>query len=299
MLTRHRRRGGRDARRIAQSSAGGRRQRARRARPSTCARASPIRKPRALSGGNLQKFVVGRELDRQPRVLVVNQPTWGVDAGAAATIRQALIDLARAGSAVLVISQDLDEIFEIADRIAVISRGELSEAYPAAEMTCEKIGLLMAGAHEKVGARRKGEAPCGSCLKAPAGSARARWRCCRRVIAIAAHAHRRRHHLRLARARSAARPLCLFRRAADRDLVARAAAREGGAPGADRRAALPSATSPMSGTSAPRASSPSAPSWAASIPVLFPDWQSPLGLLAMLVLGIVGGMVYGAIPGAL
>ena len=66
---------------------------------------------------------------------MVNQPTWGVDAGAAATIRQALIDLARAGSAVLVISQDLDEIFEIADRIAVISRGQLSEAYPAAEMT--------------------------------------------------------------------------------------------------------------------------------------------------------------------
>ncbi len=61
-------------------------------------------------------------------MLVVNQPTWGVDAGAAATIRQALIDLARAGSAVLVISQDLDEIFEIADRIAVISRGQLSEA---------------------------------------------------------------------------------------------------------------------------------------------------------------------------
>ena len=59
-----------------------------------------------------------------------------------------LVDLARQGSAVLVISQDLDEIFEVADRIAVISRGELSEAYPASEMTSEKIGLLMAGAHE-------------------------------------------------------------------------------------------------------------------------------------------------------
>jgi general nucleoside transport system ATP-binding protein len=104
---------------------------------------------RSLSGGNLQKFVMGRELDRGPKVLVVNQPTWGVDAGAAATIRQALIDLARSGSAVVVISQDLDEIFELADRIAVISRGELSEAFPAHEMTAEKIGLLMAGAHEK------------------------------------------------------------------------------------------------------------------------------------------------------
>jgi general nucleoside transport system ATP-binding protein len=109
---------------------------------------------RSLSGGNLQKFLMGRELDRKPKVLVVNQPTWGVDAGAAATVRQALIDLARSGSAVVVISQDLDEIFELADRIAVISRGELSEAFPAHEMTAEKIGLLMAGAHEvKVGAR--------------------------------------------------------------------------------------------------------------------------------------------------
>ena len=108
----------------------------------------PDPEARALSGGNLQKFVVGRELDRNPAVLVVNQPTWGVDAGAAATIRQALVDLARAGSAVLVISQDLDEIFEIADRIAVISRGQLSEAYPASELTAEKIGLLMAGEHE-------------------------------------------------------------------------------------------------------------------------------------------------------
>ncbi len=103
---------------------------------------------RALSGGNLQKFTVGRELDRKPGILVVNQPTWGVDAGAAATIRQALIDLARSGSAVLVISQDLDEIFEIADRIAVISRGQLSQAAPKKEWTREKIGLAMAGAHE-------------------------------------------------------------------------------------------------------------------------------------------------------
>ena len=102
----------------------------------------------ALSGGNLQKFVVGRELDRDPRVVVVNQPTWGVDAGAAALIRQALVDMARAGAAVLVVSQDLDEIFEIADRIAVISRGELSEAYPAHAIDRERIGLLMAGAHE-------------------------------------------------------------------------------------------------------------------------------------------------------
>jgi ABC-type uncharacterized transport system ATPase subunit len=106
---------------------------------------------RSLSGGNLQKFVVGRELDRQPGVLIINQPTWGVDAGAAALIRQAIIDLARSGSAVLVISQDLDEIFEIADRIAVISRGYLSEPEPAADVTRERVGLLMAGGAETQG----------------------------------------------------------------------------------------------------------------------------------------------------
>ncbi|WP_319531864.1 ABC transporter ATP-binding protein [uncultured Cohaesibacter sp.] len=101
----------------------------------------------SLSGGNLQKFVVGREIDRNPSVLVVSQPTWGVDAGAAALIRQSLLDLARDGAAVLVISQDLDEIFEIADRIAVINKGTLSPADPAEIMTLEKIGLLMGGVH--------------------------------------------------------------------------------------------------------------------------------------------------------
>ncbi|MHC5653648.1 ABC transporter ATP-binding protein [Stappia sp.] len=106
---------------------------------------------RALSGGNLQKFVIGRELDRKPGLLVVNQPTWGVDAGAAALIRQELIDLSRQGAAVLVISQDLDEIFEIADRVAVISRGQLSPAEPVKAMTRERIGLLMGGAGEASG----------------------------------------------------------------------------------------------------------------------------------------------------
>ena len=92
--------------------------------------------------------MVGRELDREPAILVINQPTWGVDAGAAALIRQVLADMAEGGAAVLVISQDLDEIFEIADRIAVISRGELSAAHPTGEIDRERIGLLMAGAHE-------------------------------------------------------------------------------------------------------------------------------------------------------
>lgn len=99
-----------------------------------------------LSGGNLQKFVIGRELDREPSVFVVAQPTWGVDAGAASFIRNALLDLTQRGSAVVLISQDLDEIFQIADRVAVLHRGELSETYPIDDMSPDKIGLLMAGA---------------------------------------------------------------------------------------------------------------------------------------------------------
>jgi general nucleoside transport system ATP-binding protein len=100
----------------------------------------------SLSGGNLQKFVVGREILREPGVLVVSQPTWGVDAGAAAVIRQALIDLAGRGAAVLVISQDLDELAEIADRIAVMFHGRLSAPLEAAQASREKLGLLMGGA---------------------------------------------------------------------------------------------------------------------------------------------------------
>jgi general nucleoside transport system ATP-binding protein len=99
----------------------------------------------SLSGGNLQKFVVGREILRNPAVLVVSQPTWGVDAGAAAVIRQALLDLATGGAAVLVTSQDLDELIEITDRIAVMFHGHLSEPLPTVLATREKLGLLMGG----------------------------------------------------------------------------------------------------------------------------------------------------------
>src|SRR5690606_8274874 len=87
---------------------------------------------RSLSGGNLQKFIVGREILQTPRVLVCAQPTWGVDVGAAAFIRQAIIDLRNRGCAVLVISEELDELFEICDRIAVIAKGRLSPARPVA-----------------------------------------------------------------------------------------------------------------------------------------------------------------------
>ncbi|MEM6480567.1 MAG: ABC transporter ATP-binding protein, partial [Pseudomonadota bacterium] len=102
---------------------------------------------RALSGGNLQKYVIGREVLQRPRVLVVNQPTWGVDAAAAAAIRQALLDLAREGAAIVVISQDLDELIEIADRFGALNAGRLSEIRPTAELSTDEIGLMLGGAH--------------------------------------------------------------------------------------------------------------------------------------------------------
>ncbi|MDJ0896046.1 MAG: ABC transporter ATP-binding protein [Alphaproteobacteria bacterium] len=107
---------------------------------------------RGLSGGNLQKFILGREILQKPRIMIAAHPTWGVDAGAAGAIRQALIDLAHDGAAVVVVSQDLDEIFEIADRIAVIFHGRLSPAYASHALTVERVGLLMGGVFEDDGA---------------------------------------------------------------------------------------------------------------------------------------------------
>ena len=104
----------------------------------------------SLSGGNLQKFVIGREIARDPAVLIVEQPTWGVDAGAATVIHKALMDLAAAGSAVVVISQDLDEIFALCDRVAVLYRGTLSEPRVTSTVDIESIGLLMGGATAEI-----------------------------------------------------------------------------------------------------------------------------------------------------
>jgi simple sugar transport system ATP-binding protein len=102
---------------------------------------------RALSGGNLQKFVIGRELSQSPDVIVINQPTWGVDAAAAAAIRQAILDRASEGAAVVVISQDLDELLEISDNFAVLNEGRLTPPRPVQGLTIDQIGLLMGGAH--------------------------------------------------------------------------------------------------------------------------------------------------------
>ncbi|MEQ1899721.1 MAG: ABC transporter ATP-binding protein [Devosia sp.] len=101
----------------------------------------------SLSGGNLQKYIMGREILQNPSVLVVSQPTWGVDAGAAAAIHQALVDLAGAGSAIVVISQDLDELLSLCDTLAVINEGRLSKSMKVSEADIEEIGLLMGGIH--------------------------------------------------------------------------------------------------------------------------------------------------------
>jgi ABC-type uncharacterized transport system ATPase subunit len=104
---------------------------------------------RSLSGGNLQKFIVGREIDAKPQLLIVSQPTWGVDVGAAAQIRGELLALRDAGCAVLVVSEELDELFEVCDRLHVIARGKLSPSVPIAEATVEKIGEWMSGLWEQ------------------------------------------------------------------------------------------------------------------------------------------------------
>ena len=100
---------------------------------------------RSLSGGNLQKFIVGREIDAAPSLFIVSQPTWGVDVGAAAQIRGEILALRDAGCAVLVVSEELDELFELSDRLHVMARGRLSPSIAAAEATVTQIGEWMSG----------------------------------------------------------------------------------------------------------------------------------------------------------
>ncbi len=100
---------------------------------------------KSLSGGNLQKFIVGREIDANPRLLVISQPTWGVDVGAAAQIRGEILKLRDAGCAVLVVSEELDELFEVSDRLHVMAKGRLSPSLPRAQATVELIGEWMSG----------------------------------------------------------------------------------------------------------------------------------------------------------
>ena len=100
---------------------------------------------RSLSGGNLQKYIVGREVSAEPKVLVIAQPTWGVDVGAAAQIRGELLALRDRGCAILVVSEELDELFEIADRLYVIAKGRVSPGVAISSMTVERVGRWMSG----------------------------------------------------------------------------------------------------------------------------------------------------------
>ena len=100
---------------------------------------------KSLSGGNLQKFIMGREIDAKPALLIVSQPTWGVDVGAAAQIRGELLKLRDAGCAVLVVSEELEELFEISDRLYVMAKGQLSPSLPRAKATVELVGQWMSG----------------------------------------------------------------------------------------------------------------------------------------------------------
>jgi general nucleoside transport system ATP-binding protein len=108
---------------------------------------------RSLSGGNLQKFIVGREIEAAPKLLIISQPTWGVDVGASAQIRAAILALRDAGCAVLVVSEELDELFEIADRLQVMAKGRISPSVNIKDAAVEQIGEWMSGLWEQASAR--------------------------------------------------------------------------------------------------------------------------------------------------
>jgi general nucleoside transport system ATP-binding protein len=104
---------------------------------------------RSLSGGNLQKFIVGREIEAAPKLLIISQPTWGVDVGASAQIRAEILALRDAGCAVLVVSEELEELFEISDRLQVMAKGRISPSVNVKDATVEQIGEWMSGLWDK------------------------------------------------------------------------------------------------------------------------------------------------------
>ncbi|HEX5810036.1 MAG TPA: ABC transporter ATP-binding protein, partial [Anaerolineales bacterium] len=106
-----------------------------------------------LSGGNIQKVVLAREISRNPRVIIAAQPTRGLDIGATEYVREQLLEERRKGTAILLISEDLDEILALSDRIAVIYEGQIMDIVPRESATPEQLGLLMAGVHPEESAR--------------------------------------------------------------------------------------------------------------------------------------------------
>ena len=123
-------------------------------------RCSGIDSPAAsLSGGNLQKFIIGREALQQPRLLVASHPTWGVDVGSAVAIHEALVALRDQGAAVLLISEDLDELYQLCNRMGAICSGHLSPLVPTAELSIERLGQWMAGDFPKDAAESDNKGP--------------------------------------------------------------------------------------------------------------------------------------------
>ena len=111
-------------------------------------KASPTDRARTLSGGNMQKVILARELSRDIQCVIANCPTRGLDVGAIEYVHKRLVELRDAGIGVLLISEDLDEIFNVADRIVVIFHGEIMGEFQTSEVSREQIGLLMAGVKE-------------------------------------------------------------------------------------------------------------------------------------------------------
>ena len=100
---------------------------------------------KSLSGGNLQKFIIGREIEQNPKLLVCSHPTWGVDIGAAILIRHALIELRDQGCAIIVVSEDIDELYQISDRLCAICDGHLSPIKSTQDISIDTLGQWMAG----------------------------------------------------------------------------------------------------------------------------------------------------------
>ncbi len=113
---------------------------------------------RNLSGGNIQKLILGREISEQPQLLVASHPTYGLDVGATQFLRKHLLDLCSKGSAVLLFSEDLEEIFELCDRVAVIFAGEFMGILDTDDPRCDDIGLMMAGS-KRIDTQAEAEAP--------------------------------------------------------------------------------------------------------------------------------------------
>ena len=102
---------------------------------------------RLLSGGNIQKVILARGLSREPRLVLANQPTRGLDVGSAAEVHRRLLQARLRGAGILLISEDLDELLALSDRIQVVNRGRLSRAEPVERLTLERLGLLISGGH--------------------------------------------------------------------------------------------------------------------------------------------------------